>query len=49
MQLVPAIIGLFAISEVFAFVESGGTISNSLEAKGGLKEGFRQTFRFPGH
>lgn len=48
MQLVPAIIGLFAISEVFAFVESGGTISNSLEAKGGLKEGFRQTFRFPG-
>jgi len=47
IQLVPAIIGLFAISEVFAFVESGGTISNSLEAKGGLKEGFKQTFRFP--
>jgi len=48
IQLVPAIIGLFAISEVFVFVESGGTISNSLEAKGGLKEGFKQTFRFPG-
>lgn len=48
IQLVPTIIGLFAISEVFAFVESGGTISNSLEAKGGLTEGFKTTFRYPG-
>jgi putative tricarboxylic transport membrane protein len=47
IQLVPAIIGLFAISEVFAFVEMGGTISNSLEAKGGLSDGFRATFRYP--
>lgn len=48
IQLVPAIIGLFAISEVFAFVENGGTISNSIEAKGGFYEGFKQTFRYPG-
>ncbi len=47
VQLVPAIIGLFAISEVFAFVESGGTISNTLEAKGGLYKGFGLTFRYP--
>ena len=47
IQLVPAIIGLFAISEVFSLAQAGGTISKALDVKGSLVDGFRAVFRYP--
>ncbi len=47
IQLIPAIIGLFAIAEVFSLAHSGGTISKVLDATGSLTDGFRAVFRYP--
>jgi len=47
IQLLPAIIGLFAVSEVFSLIEKGGTISSTPDAQGSIWQGFADTFKYP--
>jgi len=47
IQLIPTIIGLFAISECLLLAEKGGTISKPQKISGGLLKGMLVPFKYP--
>ncbi|MFB3884966.1 MAG: tripartite tricarboxylate transporter permease [Thermodesulfobacteriota bacterium] len=47
IQLIPAVVGMFAVSQVIILAESGGTIAKAEELSGSLLEGMKSYFRYP--